>query len=457
MPPPAAFIDITSIPFSRTVTQAEFNGGTFGDNPNEVFFRYVATVPEVLGFQTDSGGTFVPRTTVYESDGSTEVDPARTGSNGMWSPLLAAGTYYIKIIRNGTGSSDFDFTAEFDTFLLDDVTLEPGDRIINDDQDRPGVVIAADGTIKSFVSTVPGGEMGAILPSGVSIWHDRYGRLGTDKLAVLDANLQYIGGANAGLIGTNKPILATDGTQFYVFNQGGALWTVSAAAVEADTGYESPLSLDLPWAMAVDHDGTTLYWLTEDEEGTIHTVNLGSFVDGADFYTIPGFDAGNDKFARTANTHPGELLWLDDGSLVTYWFDASALEFHLIHISASGSLLHDIVFEDPTQIDHIARILGDSTGVLIWLYTTIGLDTGHFGRITFSTELITDDFTKPLFEAGVNMQTGGTVKFGISTSCTMLRFGVGGGSGSPSPSSPGVFEDGEIGPIAWVEEWEDTA
>src|SRR5262245_34067896 len=99
MPPPSAYIDITSIPFSRTVTQAEFNGGTFGNTTNEVWFRYIAATPIVLGMRTDSGGTFVPRTRVFESDGSTAVDPLRTGTAGQWSALTAAATYYIQIVR----------------------------------------------------------------------------------------------------------------------------------------------------------------------------------------------------------------------------------------------------------------------------------------------------------------------------------------------------------------------
>lgn len=453
MPPPAAYIDITSIPFNRTVTQAEFNGGTFGDTTNEVFFRKVASVPEVLGMRTDSGGTFTPRTTVYESDGSTIVDGPRNGTAGAWSAFLSAGTYYIKIVRVGGGASDFDFTSDFDTLPLDDVTVEQGDIIINDDLDRPGTIISSTGTVKGFSTKLPGGEMGAILPSGVSIWHDRYGRFGSDKLAVLDANLNYIGGVDAGITGVTFPKFSADDEKFYVMNDAGDLWTVSDAAVATDLGYFFPLTHDVPQAIAVNAAGTLLYWVALDEDGVVRTLNLGDFSDGPDLYTISGFDPGNDKVARTANTHPGEMFVLDDGSVVFWSFDASELEFHLRHVSAAGSLLHDIVYADPEQVDHIARIIGNTTQILIWLYTSGDFDEGQFGTLTFSTGLITGGFTNPLFEGGVNM-TGGPEMFGISTSCGMVLMGEPTES-SPSPGSPGggpgPVPVGAIGPIVWIE------
>lgn len=455
MPPPGAFIDITSIPFSRTVTQAEFNAGTFGDVPNEVWFRYIAAAPIVLGRQVNDGGTFSPRNRIFESDGETGLESGDLiGTFGGWTVLASAGTYYIHIIRNGGGATDFDFTAEFDTTPLDDFTVEPGDYIINDDEDRPGTLSAADGTLKAFVSAVPGGEMGAMLPNGVSIWHDRYGHHGSDKLALLDTNLEYIGGANANLTGINFPKFATDATQFYVVNDSGELWTISPAGVEADTGYV--FAGDLPQAFGVDALGTVLYWSSVDTDGVIHTVDLSDLSDGPDLYTIPGFESGTDKFARTANGHPGDLFVLDDESIVTWWFDDSELTYHVIHISAAGDLLHDISYEDPTQVDHLAQVYGQSAYVLIWLYTTIGFDIGHFGRLTFATGLITEDFTTPLFQGGVNMN-GDTPLFGISTSCTMLAMGVPGSSSPGSPGSPGVIPDGEIGPIAWAEEWDEGA
>lgn len=458
MPPPPSYIDISSIPFSRTVTQAEFNGGTFGGVANEVWFRYIAAIPIVLGIQTNSGGTFTPRTTVYESDGSTTVDPDRTGTFGMWSAFTSAGTYYIKVRRSAGGASNFDFTSQFDTAQLDGITLEVGDRIINDDQDRPATVIAADGTLKGFATTVPGGEIGTILPSGVSIWHDLYGHYGSDKLVILDADLQFVASLNAGLTGVNFPIITTDATKFFVMNQAGELWTITAAGVGTNTGYVFGGS-DPVKAIAANAAGTTMYWVSEDDDGIIHTINLNTFTDGSDLYTVPGWSAGVDKFAVTPNSHPGDMVVLDDGSLVTWWFESGALTYHLIHVSAAGALLHDIEFADPIQIDHIARIPGSTAAISIWLYTTNVFDTGRFGTLTFATEVIDEDFTVPLFEAGLNMLTGSTEMFGISTSCTFALMQAG-AEGSPAPGSPEPGEgppDGEIGPIAWVEEWEDGA
>ncbi len=421
MPAPASTISVSSIPFSRVVTQAEFNAGTYGNAANEVWFQYVASEPIVLGMQSTSGGTFTPRTTVYESDGSTTVDPARNGAFGMWSALDAAGTYYVKVTRQGGGASDFDFTFNADTLPLDDVTLiEEGDFMVNDDQNRPGTLISATGEVKGFLSGLPGGEMGAILPSGVSLWHDRYGIYGSDKLALLDADLNYIIGANAGVTGVNFPIMTADDTQFYVVNQAGDLWIVEEDGTETNTGYFISLSYDLPEAMGIDAAGTTIYWAEIDDSGIIRTIDVGSLTDGANLYTIPGFVINTDKIARTGNGHPGELLVLEDGSIVTWWYDASATTYHLIHIDSGGTLLHDISYASPISIDHIQRIEGSVDAIRIWLFTGSSITEGHFGTLTFASGLITDDFTVPLFDSGLNRLD--SEMFGISNSCTMIFF-----------------------------------
>ena len=418
MPPPASTISVSATPFSRTVTQAEFNAGTYGNAANEVWFEVVAAVQTTLGMYTDSGGTFTPRTTVYESDGTTTVDVARNGSFGMWSPLDPAGTYYVKVTRQGGGASDFDFTFQADTLPLDDYEIQDGDFIINDDTNRPGTIIGADGVVRAFISTIPGGEMGAILPNGVSIWHDRFSLYGSDKLALLDENFQYIAGANAGLTGVNKPIITADDTQFYITNQAGDLWIVEDDGTETNTGYFISLSYDLPEAMGIDADGTTIYWAEVDDSGVIHTIDVGSLTDGADLYTIPGFVINTDAIAQTGNGNPGELFVLDDGTIVTWWFDDSAGDYHLIHLSDTGTLLHDISFASPISIDHIGRITGESDAIHIWTFTDAGITEGHFGTLTFATGLITDDFTVPMFDSGLNRQN--SEMFGISNSCTML-------------------------------------
>jgi hypothetical protein len=412
MPPPASYIDITSSPFVRTVTQAEFNAS------NEIWFRKVTTAATIFGMQTTSGGTFTPITTVFGSDGSTVVRAATTGTAGSWCLLPAADTYYVKITRNGGGASNFDFTSTFNVSPYDAIDLDPGDLIINDDADLPGVVVSSTGTLKGFTSTVPGGEMGAMLRTGVSIWHDRYGNFhATNTIAVLDATLDHVASVACGMAGVAFPLFAHDRDSFYVCNSSNQLWTVTAAGIAANTGFTFSTT---PHAIGVNTDGTILYWVHRNVDGIIHRVDLNTLTNLSNLYTISGFATGSDDLGRTPNGHPGDLFVLADGSVVTFWYDTSLTTHHVIHVSAAGALLNDIAYVDPMQVNHLAQIEGSSNTVAVWLYTTVGFDTGQFGTLNLTTGAISADFTVPMFQSGINM-LGTSTMFGISTSCTFVQ------------------------------------
>lgn len=427
MPAPASYIDISSIPFSRLVTQAEFNVA------DEIWFRYIASGPIVLGYQTNSGGNFTPRTTVYQSDGSTIQKAAFTGTYGAW-VYLTAGTYYIKIVKPLGGTTNFDFTFTADTEVIDVIgTLTAGDLIVNDDENLPALLMDNTGAIISFLSGIPGGEMGAILPSNVSFWHDFYGKYSAaNHIAVFDASLNYIGSVNCNLIGGNKPLFAIDraNNKVYVKNQWDELWTISSAGVATNTGYSFPG--DTPQIMAVSPDGSTLFWAARTADGIIHSLNLGTLTANADFYTIPGFVASSDTVGETPNNHPGDYFILDDNTHVLWWYDISALTYNLIHISSLGVLLTTKAFVDPNQLNHVAYINGDSAHVLIWYYSTSVLDTGAFGRLALATGVIDQNFSSQLMQDGVNMV--GTTKFAPSTSCTLLRI-----QDTPAPTPSGTI------------------
>src|SRR5215510_2995051 len=143
MPPPPSFFTITPFPYSLLIAQADFNGGTYGGNANEAWGQFITASQIAFGGFCDKGGTFVPVTQVYASNGTTllhTINP-HLGSPRSWYFVFAAGTYYIKITRNGGGASDFDFTASFDT--RDVLSSVPsGNIIVNDDtQPFPATVI----------------------------------------------------------------------------------------------------------------------------------------------------------------------------------------------------------------------------------------------------------------------------------------------------------------------------
>ena len=67
MPPPASFLLVSSLPYSRVVTQAEFNAGTYGTAANEVWFKYVPAVDSVVAFMPPPPGeTNTPNVLFFE-------------------------------------------------------------------------------------------------------------------------------------------------------------------------------------------------------------------------------------------------------------------------------------------------------------------------------------------------------------------------------------------------------
>jgi hypothetical protein len=98
-----SYVDASPLPYSRPVTQAEFNVG------NEFWFRVVVIAPITIEFSVTGGGTFTPVKTIYQSDATTVFVSAVTGTTVQSVAFTTPGAYFIKITRSGGGASDFDF------------------------------------------------------------------------------------------------------------------------------------------------------------------------------------------------------------------------------------------------------------------------------------------------------------------------------------------------------------
>jgi hypothetical protein len=452
MPPPPSYFDIAAVPFSHTFAQADFNAGTYGGTVNQVWLRRITTAKVALGIFTDKGGTFTPDTTIYQSDGTTVVKAETSASNVSMFAIVPIGTYYIKIVRHGGGSSDFDFTTQVNEKPTDGdvLPLTIGQYIINDDTTGfPATVLNSDGTIAGFLTTIPAGETGAFLSTGESLWHDRFGMVGpANRMALFDADLTYVMSINLSL-GAPLPIVTHSDTDFYVLDRsGGEVWKITSAGVSTDLGFVT--FSQRPSAAAASADGTILYWLEEDGNAGIHRYQLVSMMALSDLNTITGFDTGADSLALTPNVHPGDLLILSDGTFVTWYQDISAGDWKLIHLDVDGSVLDAFSFAVAGGIDHLFPA-ADALHVGIWLFTTAGLDEGRIGIVDLSDGSVADDFTTTLFNSGKNLQTDDATLFAPSASCTIFAIGVltggggGGGGGSPLPEEGGI-----IGPLLWI-------
>ena len=439
MPPPASFITISSVPFTQLVTQAMFNVA------NEQWFKYTATVPIVIGIQVNAGGNFAPNTRIYRSDGTTINGNTVGGTEGHWESLASAGDYYIRVYNFPTPTTNFDFTFTADTRPLDVISLVAGDIIVNDDTYEsgepryyPAIVLSSTGVTKFFASSIPAGEFGAILPSNVSFWHDLYGQhSASNRIAVFDANLTYIGSPVCGVTTSAPAAFGTDVTnnKVYIVNSSRELWTISSTAVATNTGYTFPNTGagSYPNIIAVNEDGTKLYWIdSADDFGIIHAFNLSTFTALPNLYTIPGF-LSNDLIAVTPNSHAGDMFVMPNGNVVTWWRDRPTDAYKLIVLSSAGALLYTYEYPNPIALNHLSYIYNDSDHIMAWWYVTS--EIARFGRITLATGVVDQNFEVPMFAGGQNISS--IEKFGPSSSCTFVRIQT---AAEPGGGTGGVFK-----------------
>jgi hypothetical protein len=432
VPPPSTFYTVTALPFSRTFTQAEFNGGTYGDAANEVWLKWTPSANEVLGGYTNAGGTFTPRTEVYEGAGMTLLR-TMTSAISWWTQVASGTDYWIKITRQGTGASDFDWTAQLARATLNP-TVPVGSLIINDDTTALGASLPAtawtpSGTLLGFLTQIPAGEIGDSLPSGAALIHDRFALHSANKLALFAAGLTYTTSVDS-TMGT-FPLVTNDGTKFWVLKRAtNAIYSVTTAGVQ--TGPVATISGGDKTAMGVNAAGTIAYYADSSSAVAIKRWDLSLNSAMADLYVVPELNAGDVGYiAKTAiNNNPGEILVLSDGSIVTWYRNTTAAPDKdvLLHISSAGVLINSYTYTTQ-QIHHIAYGTDSPAGIHIWFYRSapgVADDTdGRVGHLVLSTGTLDVSFDTDLFSAGKNKNTGSATMFGPSASCTMVTVGYG--------------------------------
>lgn len=418
MPPPPSYLDVTSTPFSQLITQAEFNGGTYGGSANQLWIRYIAAERLALGITSDKGGNFVPRFRYFQDDGTTQIE---SWSNLGGYVVLDAGTYYIKVDDTGGTSINFDFTVQVDIAEVDVVPPVNG-LIINDDLEGfPAAIFSITGTFLGFNENIPGGEIGTILPSGYSLWHDRFLESGF-PLVLLNPLLQLVSAFDLPVgVGGAFPIITHDDTKFWVINQ----TNDSVYSVEIDGTIGSakgPLVASVGGTAAVAAAVTpagVMYWANTNNDPNIYKFDLINNIALSDLYQVPALVLNNGQIARTPNGHPGDIIRLSDGSIVTWYQDDTDVEDVLIHISSAGALLNSYTFTLDT-IDHLSSSPSDPTNIIVWFYLEFGA-RGNFQDLVLATGLPATQFDIDQFSAGINM-FGLDEMFGPSSSCTIVTF-----------------------------------
>lgn len=442
MPPPASFLTVSAFPYSRVVTVAEFNGGTFGGVANEVWFKYVSTGAAALGNYINS--PVLMRTDTYETDA---LNPLQNVGAAYWVEIVTSQNYWIRIVKNAGGAIAANFTVNFDTASMAPV-VTPGDYVINDDLNSrtlgiargyAAAVLSPAGVLRGFKNGVPGGELGESLNSGVQLWHDRYQQHGS-RLALFDADLNFLLALDTSpTLGATFPNILTDGTKFYVVNRANnKVHTVSSVGVVS-----APIAtLDaVPTASGVNAAGTILYFSTLSD--VIRRWDLVNDVTLTDLYAPPELASNTGTIATTAlNGHPGELLVFSDGTIVTYYQNVTLSKSVLLHLNAAGTLLHSYTYTWPTAIDHIAWAPDSPAYINIWFFLASDGSSGRMGHLNISTGALTS-FDTDLFSGGVNITSGNPTKFGPSTSCTMVTAKR--AEAMAAGTDPGADPNGDLG------------
>ncbi len=461
MPPPASYVEIDTIPFEYLVSQAEFNAD------EERWFQLVLAADSVAGFFIEIGGTFTPRYDLYEDDGSTLVKTQNNASNFAWWFPLDAGTYYLKVTRRLGGASDFDFTFHCATRLIGGFTVPVDSVVINDDTGLfPSAVMTMDGEVIGYLR-IPAGEVGASLPSGESLWQDRFGRLGANgTLALFDSSGTYVTSTSEVFSDFPVPTLIAAGTvNFYALEPTtGDIYQITPAGVVTVV---ANLGITTATSIGISEDETVAYYtdasdyvlLFEPSDNVIHRWDLINDVALADFYTVADLATDVGGIAVTANFWPGEIIELPDGSVVTWARNEDAEHDILFHIDSGGSLLASYQYEHADrQIDHIGRPPGGGSATInVWWYTapTGGKSVGRIATVLLADGTEPAGFDTSMFTQGRNMQANVQTLIGPSTSCGMVTLLLTSEVSSPSPSSPGgspaPVPTGAIGPISWIE------
>lgn len=444
MPAPAAYLDITSVPYSRVITQAEFNAGTYGNVANEVWFRYIASAQVAFGNSVDQGGTFAPVLQFIAANGSTIIASyTGTGIKAWYNVASASTTYYLRITRNGGGASDFDFTVQADTGAVL-TSVDVGNYIINDDEvNNPAFVLDATGAFVGILPSIPFGETGDALPTGENIWQDT-----SHSTGILTRSLLFDATSLALLATINVPfgtgavgfgLYAHDATQFFhAVND--KIYTISSTGTLA--GPVATVTGSPPYAIGVNSAGTILYYVTTAIDDSIHRWDLTNDVALSSF-AIAGFNAGDgDYLARTGiNGNPGEILALSDGSIVFDRYKGSDDTHHIIQMGSTGTVLQDWDFDTVDNVseikyqivNHLHYSPVDSLAkVRVWLFNSTGR-SGQFAEFTLADGTLSADFTTDLATARKNHNSGSEM-FVPSSSCTMVTFGY------PSPVEQDLSE-----------------
>ena len=352
-------LDLAQPSIDRTITVSELNSN------NRIIYWHVSAADRFIGYNVQRVGSDFPTLGIYEYTHSNLYRRDQWVCGWMKVEVDKINTFVLDDGGGGTGVTS-DFTLHFEHAPDFPATIPSNSIIVNDEQDStpgdtmPSTAWTRTGTFLGFTTAIPPGEIGASIPSGYSLWHDRFQRSGSPLLLVAP-DFSHVSAFdlpspdNFGS-GTGEPYprITHDGTNFYVLNATTQkLYKVTTAGVV--TGPVATITTlntaekRNKAAIAMSRYGTILYYTLGNAEGAIKRWDLNTNAAMSDLYVVSGFVVGTDRMARATNTLPGDIVVLDDNSVVTWWFDAGTPQLQkTLHVAPEGVLIDSLTYSSAT-------------------------------------------------------------------------------------------------------------
>lgn len=316
-------------------------------------------------------------------------------------------TYYFKFTRNSGTVTPAVLLIEMERAPND--TIPAGSILINDDDlaSLPLAILSAtDGTNLAFKWPFAGGDSGAILPNGISI----FGNSVDFTVKVYNANLNLVATVNP-FSGSDAIICCSNRDDtFYVCDQNtGLVTTISETGIQGGTTWDLGIGAPNVKVIAVSLDETILYYFV-NTAGTaikrwdlINDVALTDFVSGvAGYFMI--FD----------------MLVLSDGTILAgYQKNTATVDYFVRRYNAAGTILNTYSF-GTTRLNRLAFALNDPTSFWAWFFITNS--HSEFRNILISDGSTVTTFNTALYTIGSYQPTATATpeRYGHAASCPFL-------------------------------------
>jgi len=427
MPPPtnttAATATVLTMPYS---TVQDVIGAT---PPNyEVWYTYVPVSADiVMSFWANGNAAtgYLPQTDVYTGTASSLTALGITTTKPI-TITVDVTTHYFFRVRQSSGTPSAALLA-ISTGRAQNLSSGSGAIGINDDvPDYPlAIYTGTDGTVTQYRPNFPAGETAEMLPSGISLWHDRSD---DSVLRLYDATLTLIASPSYPHV-RNPPITSNRSNTFYIAEPGHwtgvvpVVSTFSTAGVLGPTTWTLPLGSASILAMAPAHDGSILYYLSSSSGTAIKRWSLTTNT------------AMSDLVAAVApyTNMVADLLVLNDGSIIAaYVKNTSTFANEIRRYNAAGALLNSIPYTYPYGghgifLHHLTQAIDDPTAFWVWIYQADTATGAVNGLSTFEKRRASDGallatFDAPQYHAGEYLGTPGTspTRFGHSDCCPFV-------------------------------------